>query len=72
MRWLAWVCGALALCCAGTAAGGAAREKQREGKLKVGTLAPDFELKVLDGEGTMKLSSFRDKRPVVLIFGSYT
>ena len=39
----------------------------------VGDTAADFELPVLgDLERTVRLSSFRDKRPVALIFGSYT
>ena len=39
----------------------------------VGDVAADFELPVLgDLERTVRLSSFRDKRPVALIFGSYT
>jgi peroxiredoxin len=38
----------------------------------VGQDAPDFALKALHGEKTVKLSSFRGKKPVVLIFGSYT
>ncbi|NOX56625.1 MAG: redoxin domain-containing protein [Planctomycetes bacterium] len=40
--------------------------------LKVGEKAPDFELKTVDGKKTVRLSSFRGKRPVLLIFGSYT
>ncbi len=39
---------------------------------KVGQLAPDFALKTPDGKRTIKLSSFRGKRPVVLVFGSLT
>lgn len=38
----------------------------------VGQDAPDFALKALHGEKTVELSSFRGKKPVVLIFGSYT
>ena len=39
----------------------------------VGDTAADFVLPVLgDPERTVRLSSFRDKRPVALIFGSYT
>ena len=39
----------------------------------VGDTAADFELPVLgDLERTVRLSSFRDKLPVALIFGSYT
>ena len=41
-------------------------------QLKAGDLAPDFELKTLDGRQTVKLSSFRGQKPVALIFGSYT
>ena len=43
---------------------------------QVGSLAPDFELPLLGSEGkkrkTVKLSSLRGKRPVALIFGSYS
>ena len=38
----------------------------------VGQDAPDFTLKTLHGEKTVKLSSFRGRKPVVLVFGSYT
>lgn len=41
-------------------------------KVQEGDSAPDFELKSLDGKGTVRLSSFRGKKPVALIFGSYT
>ncbi|MEX2174582.1 MAG: deiodinase family protein [Pirellulaceae bacterium] len=37
-----------------------------------GEMAPDFELASPDGQTTVRLSSFRDKRPVVLVFGSFT
>jgi hypothetical protein len=52
-----------------------ARGKQRQRQdtaPKVGDLAPDFSLKSLDGESTTELSAFRNNKPVVLIFGSYT
>ena len=49
-----------------------AGDLRREGKLKVGDPAPDFNLKKVHGKGKVKLSSFKGKRPVVLIFGSYT
>jgi peroxiredoxin len=39
---------------------------------KAGGLAPDFELKSANDESSVRLSSFKGKRPVVLIFGSYT
>ncbi len=39
----------------------------------VSTSAPDFELPLLDDRSrTVRLSNFRGKRPVALIFGSYT
>jgi len=47
-------------------------DNRREGSLKVGDPAPDFDLKRLDAEGKVRLSSFKSKKPVVLIFGSYT
>jgi peroxiredoxin len=47
-------------------------ERSREGELRVGDPAPDFELARLDGQGKVKLSAFKGDRPVVLIFGSYT
>jgi hypothetical protein len=34
--------------------------------------APDFELKTQDRATTIRLSSFREQKPVVLIFGSFT
>lgn len=45
-----------------------------EGNLKVGDPAPDFALKYenLEKKGVVKLSAFKDKQPVVLVFGSYT
>jgi peroxiredoxin len=39
---------------------------------KVGDMAPDFELVDTTGENTVRLSDFRGKRPVVLVFGSFT
>jgi hypothetical protein len=39
---------------------------------KVGDLAPDFELQDPSGETAVRLSDFRGKRPVALVFGSYT
>lgn len=37
-----------------------------------GEMAPDFELRSPDGNTTVKLSSFRGKKPVVLAFGCFT
>ena len=44
----------------------------KKGGPKVGELAPDFELKLLDNKKTFKLSDNFDKRPTVLIFHSFT
>lgn len=45
---------------------------ERQGKLKPGDPAPDFQLKVRGGQQTVKLASFRGRKAVALIFGSYT
>ena len=39
---------------------------------KAGDTAPDFELSDVNGEDTIRLSDFRGKKPVALIFGSFT
>jgi hypothetical protein len=39
---------------------------------KVGEMAPDFTLKTPDGKQTISLAEFRRRKPVVLIFGSFT
>jgi hypothetical protein len=44
----------------------------RRGRLQVGDTAPDFALKTSDRSTTVRLSSFRGQKPVVLIFGSHT
>lgn len=49
-----------------------ARGERLPDRLKVGDMAPDFSLPRVKGAGEVKLSSFRGKRPVVLIFASYT
>jgi len=43
-----------------------------EGTLRVGDLAPDFELKRVKAGKSVRLSAFRGKRPVALLFGSFT
>ena len=40
--------------------------------LQVGDPAPDFALPLVKGKGEITLSSYKGKKPVVLIFGSYT
>jgi thiol-disulfide isomerase/thioredoxin len=44
----------------------------RKGSLAVGQKAPDFELATRDGKSRVRLSSLRQTKPVVLVFGSYT
>ncbi len=39
---------------------------------KVGDVAPDFELRDVNGENPVRLSDFRGQKPVALIFGSFT
>ncbi len=39
---------------------------------KEGDAAPDFSLTELDGTTTIRLSDFRGKKPVALVFGSHT
>ena len=39
---------------------------------KAGDLAPDFSLSDVTGKISVRLSDFRGKKPVGLIFGSYT
>ena len=44
----------------------------RKGSTRIGELAPDFTLPTVDRTAEVRLSSFRGKQPVVLVFGSYT
>ena len=44
----------------------------RGGALRPGDSAPDFSLPTADRKSEMRLSSFRGRMPVVLVFGSYT
>jgi hypothetical protein len=39
---------------------------------KIGEIAPDFVLADSNGENPIRLSDYRGKKPVALIFGSYT
>lgn len=50
----------------------AAKAERKQDTLKMGDRAPDFTLADPHGKNEVKLSSFRGKKPVVLIFGSYT
>ncbi len=44
----------------------------RGGAAHVGEMAPDFTLPTVDRKAQVNLASFRGKRPVALVFGSYT
>ena len=46
--------------------------RRRPPSLKVGDMAPIFKLKSLDGKSETDLASFKGKKPVILIFGSYS
>jgi hypothetical protein len=48
------------------------QQKYDPGAPKVGDLAPDFQLFDVRGEESVRLSDFRDKKPVALVFGSFT
>jgi hypothetical protein len=39
---------------------------------RAGDVAPDFELCDIHGENPVRLSGFRDRKPVALVFGSFT
>ena len=52
---------------------GRARRDRDDGGLKVGDKAPVFNLKMLDDDSReVRLAGFRETKPVVLFFGSYT
>jgi hypothetical protein len=46
-------------------------DERREGRLSPGDAAPDVTLETLSS-GTVRLASFIGRRPLVLVFGSYT
>jgi len=50
----------------------APNERTIDEQTRMGELAPDFSLLMHDGKGKITLSNSFGKRPVVLIFGSYT
>ena len=39
---------------------------------KRGDLAPDFELRDIEGKNPVRLSDFKGQKPVALVFGSFT
>lgn len=48
------------------------QRKYDSGAPRLGDSAPDFELRDIQGEDPIRLSSFRGDKPVALIFGSLT
>jgi hypothetical protein len=46
--------------------------EEREGRLRPGDPAPDFRLKKRGAQNYVQLSGFFGKKPVALVFGSYT
>jgi hypothetical protein len=44
----------------------------RSGHIRVGDAAPDFFLESADHKSHFQLSSLREQKPIVLVFGSYT
>ena len=48
------------------------KESRRDDAPAVGALAPQFTLKRMESDDTVDLASFKGKKPVVLVFGSYT
>jgi len=45
---------------------------QQRQALRTGDPAPDFKLRTKDGQREVQLSGFKGKKPVVLVFGSFT
>ena len=62
------------MCCGQVQAQGRKSKRRSRDTLKVGDKAPDFTLKKLNSKKkeTVTLSGFQGKKPVVLVFGSYT
>jgi AhpC/TSA family len=77
MRYCLWLIGIVAPLAAQQTPPGEvntppARAERHPDRLKVGDPAPDFTLPLVKGKGAVRLSSLRDRKPVVLIFASYT
>jgi len=48
-------------------------QQEHDGRApKQGELAPDFTLSDIQGKTSFTLSNFRGRRPVALVFGSFT
>lgn len=50
----------------------AAQKKLDANAPREGDMAPDFTLRDIEGKDSVRLSDFRGKRPVALVFGSFT
>ena len=49
-----------------------AQKKVNANAPKAGDMAPDFTLYDIEGKNAVSLSDFRGKKPVALVFGSFT
>lgn len=59
--------------CAGPGHRKRAQRQRDDGAPKVGAIAPTFALQMFDDQSkTVELAAFREEKPVVLFFGSYT
>ena len=47
-------------------------QRPADNGLKVGQLAPTFKLASIDGKDKFDLKIYREKKPVILFYGSYT
>lgn len=50
----------------------AAKAERKTDTLRVGDRAPDFSLPIVKGQGEVHLADYQGKKPVVLVFASYT
>ncbi len=50
----------------------AVQKKVNANAPKAGDMAPDFTLHDIEGKNAVTLSDFRGKKPVALVFGSFT
>jgi hypothetical protein len=53
-------------------AGRAWQERYDAKAPRAGYMAPDFELRDVDGANAHRLSDYRGRKPVALVFGSFT
>jgi hypothetical protein len=47
-------------------------DTRKEGTLRPGSLAPDVALHAVAGAGTVRIADHIGRRPLVLVFGSFT